>query len=54
MKLPESKIKPLIKLSSGQADLKTISPTMVLDYLDEQMKLRELPLEAHIKKALKK
>lgn len=54
IKIPESKIKPLIKLSPEQLDLRTLDKNLVLNFLDEQIKLRELPIEAHLKKALRR
>ena len=54
LKLPESKIRPSFKLSEDQVDLRTLDKNIVLDFLDEQMKMREQPIEAHLKKALRK
>ena len=54
LKLPESKLRPAFKLSQDQIDLRTLDKNVVMDFLDEQMKLREQPIEAHLKKALRK
>jgi len=52
--IPESKIKPLLKLAPEQLDLRTLDTNLVLNFLDEQIKLRDLPIEAHLKKAFKR
>jgi hypothetical protein len=54
LKAFEPKVKPLIKLAPEQIDLRTIDTNVILDHLDEQIRLREMPLEAHIKKLLKR
>ena len=54
LKLPESKIRPSFKLSEDQIDLRTLDKEIVLNYLDEQITLRGQPIEAHIKKMLRK
>ena len=54
MKLRE---KGQIKLDLKLADnlnLKTMETNVILDYLDEQIKLREMKIEEHLKKFLKK
>jgi hypothetical protein len=47
------KIKPELKIA-GKIDLKTLDTNIVLNHLDEQIKLRELPIEKRLKKELMK
>ncbi len=39
------KLKPDLKLADKFLDLKTVDTNIVLDHLDEQIKLREMPIE---------
>lgn len=39
------KIKPDLKLADKFLDLKTIDADIILNHLDEQIKLREMPIE---------
>ncbi|MEM3154085.1 MAG: hypothetical protein QW165_00775 [Candidatus Woesearchaeota archaeon] len=45
-------IKPDLKLADKFLDLKAVDTNIILDHLDEQIKLRELPIEQR-KKLLK-
>jgi len=47
-------IKPTFALADEYLDLKTLDTNIIVDFLDEQIKLREMPLQAHIKKQLKR
>lgn len=48
-----SKLAPTFKLADN-LDLRTLDTNVVLQHLDEQIRLREMPVEAHLKKALKR
>ncbi len=39
------KLKPDLKLADKFLDLKTVDTGIILDHLDEQIKLREMPIE---------
>jgi hypothetical protein len=54
VKLHESKLRPVFKLSPEQTDLRTLDKNVLVSYLQEQIALREQPIEAHVKKLLKK
>lgn len=43
---------PTFKLT--QFDMRTLDTNVVLQHLEELIKLREMPVEAHLKKALKR
>lgn len=49
----KKEIKLDTKLSDKFLDLKVVSNNAVLEHLDEQIKMRELPIEAKIKKSLR-
>ncbi len=53
MKLVKKEMKLDTKLADKFLDLKVVSGNAVLEHLDEQMKLRELPIEAKAKKLLR-
>ena len=57
VKKEELKIKPELKVANGFLDLRTEENHPILEMLEENMKLRELPIEMHVKpkfyKALK-
>ena len=46
------KLKPELKIADKFLDLKTLDTNIILDHLDEQIKLREMPIEQR-KKLLK-
>jgi hypothetical protein len=54
MNLPERKIKPALKLADDVLGLKKAEPGVIVQHLEEQMKLRELPLEKHILRSRKR
>ena len=49
----ESKIAFTTKLSPDQIDLRTLDKHMLAEFLDEQIRVRELPIEAQIKRVKK-
>lgn len=46
------KIKPEMKIADKMLDLKTMDTNIILNHLDEQIKLREAPIEKKIKKLM--
>ena len=57
VKKEEMKVKPKMKLSEEFLDLRTMESNVIIQELKENIKLRELPIEKHMKskfyKALK-
>ena len=49
----ETKIKLDMKLSMDQIDLHTLDKNMLTQFLEEQMKVREMPIESRIKRIKK-
>jgi hypothetical protein len=47
-----SRLKPELKIADKFLDLKTMDTNIILDHLDEQIRLREMPIEQR-KKLLK-
>jgi hypothetical protein len=39
------KLKPELKIADRMLDLKTMDANIILNHLDEQIKLREMPIE---------
>ena len=54
VKREESKIKPDIKLLDTPFDLRTLDTNVIVDFLEDQIKLREDTVEEHVKKQLRK
>ncbi|MBW2973580.1 hypothetical protein KY346_04255 [Candidatus Woesearchaeota archaeon] len=54
VKKEPAKIKLDLKLSNDVLDLRTINSNIVLKKLEENMKLREMKIEKHLEKELKK
>ena len=54
VKREESKIKPDIKLMDTPFDLRTLDTNVIVDFLEDQVKLREDKIEEHVKKQLRK
>jgi len=54
VKREESKIKPDIKLLDVPFDLRTLDTNVIVDFLEDQIKLREDKVEEHVKKQLRK
>lgn len=54
VKREESKIKPDIKLMDTPFDLRTLDTNVIVDFLEDQIKLREDKVEEHVKKQLRK
>ncbi len=46
----ENKIQPEFKLADEFLDLKTLDTNVVVKHLEEQIKMREMPIEKHLKK----
>ena len=53
VKKEELKVKPTTKLSEEFLDLRAAKSNVIIEQLEENIKLRELPIEKHIKKNLK-
>lgn len=54
IKREEPKVKPQLKLSEEFLDLKTMETNLIVQHLEESMKLRELPVEKRFKRELEK
>ena len=50
---PQTKIKPTFKLADDFFDLKKINTNVIIEQLEENIKLREMPVEVQVKKRLK-
>ena len=48
MKFPKSKVKPERKLTDDFLDLRGLDTNVVIEQLEESMKLREMPIEKHL------
>jgi len=46
----ERKIKQEFKIAGEFMDLRQLDTNVIVDYLEEQMKLREMPVEKRLKK----
>ncbi len=44
------KLKPELKIADKFLDLKTLDTNIILNHLDEQIRLREMPVEKRLKK----
>jgi len=49
-----NKLKPELKLADKFLDLKTLDTNIILNHLDDQIKMREVPVEKRLKKDLLK
>ena len=47
-------LKPQLKIADKFLDLKTLDTNIILNHLDEQIKMRELPIEKKLKRDLLK
>ena len=54
VKKEEMKIKPQMQLAEKFLDLRTMKNNVVIKELEENIKLRELPIEKHLKKNLRR
>jgi len=54
VKKEEIKIKPQMKLSKEFLDLRTMDNNVIIQELEENIKLRMLPIEKHLKKNLRR
>lgn len=54
MKQQERKIKPQFKIADEYLDLRTVDTNVIVDFLEEQIRLREAPLEEHAERLLRK
>jgi len=52
--MQRKQLKPELKIADKFLDLKTLDTNIILDHLDEQIKLREMPVEKRLKKDLLK
>ncbi len=53
-KLPELRVKREFKIAAEALSLQHVQPNIIVQQLEENMKLREMPLEARLKKGLLK
>lgn len=49
-KQQKPKTLPQLKIANDFLDLKTVKTNVIVEHLEEAIKLREMPLEHHIKK----
>ncbi len=49
-----NKLKPELKIADKFLDLKTLDTNIILNHLDDQIKMREVPVEKRLKKDLLK
>ncbi len=54
IKREEPKVKPQLKMSEEFLNLKTLSSSVIVQHLEESIKLRELPVEKKLKRELEK
>lgn len=54
MKLEKSKLKPEYKLADKFLDLKTADTNIIIEHLQEQIELREMPIEKQAKRLLRR
>ncbi|MBW3004528.1 hypothetical protein KY310_01740 [Candidatus Woesearchaeota archaeon] len=54
VKKEEMKVKPKTQLSEEFLDLRTMENNVIIQELEENIKLREMPIEKHIKKNLRR
>jgi len=50
IKREEPKVKPQLKMSEEFLNLKTLSSSVIVQHLEESIKLRELPVEKRLKR----
>jgi len=53
-KQQKNKIQPTFKLADEFLDLRTLKTNVIVEHLEESIKLREMPIEQHIRKRLLK
>ncbi len=54
IKKEEIKVKPKTQLSEEFLDLRTMESNVIIQELEENIKLRTLPIEKHLKKNLRR
>ncbi len=52
--MKKSKLQPDLKFADKFLDLKTVDANLILNHLDEQIELREMPVEKRLKRELQK
>ena len=52
IKKEEPKVKPEMKLDKDFLDLRTLDTNIIIKHLEENVKLREMPIEKRLKKKL--
>jgi len=52
--MQRKQLKPELKIADKFLDLKTMDTNIILNHLDEQIRLREMPVEKRLKKDLLK
>ena len=53
-KLPKLRVKQEFKVAADALSLEHVQPNIIIQQLEENMKLREMPLEARLKKGFLK
>ncbi|MEM4271897.1 MAG: hypothetical protein QXD13_02320 [Candidatus Pacearchaeota archaeon] len=54
VKREEQKVKPQLKLSEEFLDLRTMDNNIIVKHLEENMRIRELPIEKRFKREMEK
>lgn len=53
LKREEPKVKPEFKMLDDPIDLRTMDTNIIVDYLEDQIKLRDQKVEEHLRSKLK-
>jgi hypothetical protein len=53
MELPKSKIKPFLKIADDELNLQKLDTNVVVNQLEEQMRLRDESIDKHIQRQLR-
>ena len=53
-KQQKTKIQPHFKLAEDVLDLQTLKTNVIIEHLEESIRLREMPIEQHLRKKLLK
>lgn len=53
MELSKSKIKPALKIADAELNLQRLDTNVIVNYLEEQIRLREESVEKHIQRQLR-
>lgn len=53
MELPKSKIKPFLKIADDELNLQKLDTNVVVNQLEEQMRLRDESIDKHVQRQLR-